>query len=115
MNGFALFHQSYVFLQESQDLKADRDKLKREVEELRAHKELNDATVKEKVTEAKHSKHQIASLKEKVELLERALSTMVRNTCTSIDTKPELRVDEMRLESDSKLVIHVTTVHNHED
>ncbi|XP_039247891.2 basal body-orientation factor 1-like [Styela clava] len=64
-------------IKESQDLRTERDKLQREVEELRAHKELNDATVKEKVTESKQNKQLIANLKEKVENLEKALSKMV--------------------------------------
>jgi len=51
--------------------------LNTEVEELRAHKELNEVTVREKVLESKHHKQEVRQLRDKVEELEKALSSMV--------------------------------------
>nr|XP_002122599.1 basal body-orientation factor 1-like [Ciona intestinalis] len=64
-------------IKESQSLQTRCDSLTTEVESLRANKELSDATVKEKVTESKRHKGEIHGLREKVEQLEKALSSMV--------------------------------------
>merc|ERR1712136_627048 len=65
-------------IQESETLQKKCDSLTTEVEDLRAQKSLNEATVREKVTESKRNKKEIHDLKSKVEQLEAALSTMVR-------------------------------------
>jgi hypothetical protein len=65
-------------IQESEELGKKCELLTDEVEDLRAEKALNEATVKEKVTESKRNKKEIHDLKIKVEQLEAALSTMVR-------------------------------------
>ncbi|XP_076803349.1 basal body-orientation factor 1-like [Clavelina lepadiformis] len=64
-------------VKESQTLQTQCDALQEEVEELRAHKALNDATVKSKVTESKQQKQEIRELKDKVTSLEQVLSSMV--------------------------------------
>lgn len=81
-------------IKEAEELKAQRDKLKEEVEELRSQKELNDSTVKEKVTESKKQKHQIMELKNKVESLELVLSTMVRE----FDVERKILDDKVKVE-----------------
>ncbi|XP_046859843.1 basal body-orientation factor 1-like [Xenia sp. Carnegie-2017] len=63
---------------ESKDLRKSKATLEGQKRELENDKELNGLIVQEKVVESKHQKKTIKELKEKVEMLEKSLSHVIR-------------------------------------